>query len=87
MDTVLSKNSNDLMGDAQGGCWMAPVTDRPIYSVAMSPLYLPLQSLLLMFAGWVNRRQLDVIAYLQEENRVRATRTRGSTFQVLLVLH
>jgi hypothetical protein len=23
-----------------------------------------------MFAGWVNRRQLDVIEYLQEENRV-----------------
>ena len=25
---------------------------------------------LLMFAGWVNRHQLDVIEYLQEENRV-----------------
>ena len=23
-----------------------------------------------MFAGWVNRHQLDVIEYLQEENRV-----------------
>jgi hypothetical protein len=53
----------------------------------MSPLLLPLQILLIVLAGWVNRRQLDVIAYLQEENRVRATRTRGSTFQVLLVLH
>jgi hypothetical protein len=53
----------------------------------MSRLPLPLHLLLLMFAGWVNRRQLDVIEYLQEENRVRATRTRGSTFQVLLVLH
>jgi hypothetical protein len=30
----------------------------------------PLQFLLLMFAGWVNRNQLDVIDYLKEENRV-----------------
>jgi len=26
--------------------------------------------LLMMFAGWLNRHQLDVIEYLQEENRV-----------------
>src|ERR1041384_3723136 len=30
----------------------------------------PLQFLLLVFAGWVNRRQVEVIEYLQEENRV-----------------
>ena len=30
---------------------------------------LQLQSLMLIFAGWVNRRQ-DVIEYPQEENRV-----------------
>src|SRR5215471_3021752 len=30
----------------------------------------PLQFLLLVFAGWVNRRQVDILAYLQEENRV-----------------
>jgi putative transposase len=36
----------------------------------MSPLLLPFQLVLLMFAGWVNRHQLDVIEYLQEENRV-----------------
>jgi putative transposase len=36
----------------------------------MSPPFQPLQLLLVMFAGWVNRHQLDVIAYLQEENRV-----------------
>jgi putative transposase len=36
----------------------------------MSPLLLPLQMLLVMFAGSVNRHQLDVIEYLQEENRV-----------------
>ena len=29
----------------------------------------PLQFLLLCFAGWVNRRQADIIAYLMEENR------------------
>jgi hypothetical protein len=36
----------------------------------MSPLLLPLRLLLMMFAGWVNRHQFDVIEYLQEENRV-----------------
>jgi hypothetical protein len=30
----------------------------------------PLQFLLLVFAGWVNRRQVESLAYLQEENRV-----------------
>ena len=47
--------------------------------LAMSPLLLPLRLVVLVVAGWVNRHQLDVIEYLQEENRVRATRTRGST--------
>jgi putative transposase len=36
----------------------------------MPPLLTPLQMLLSVFAGWVNRHQLDVIEYLQEENRV-----------------
>jgi hypothetical protein len=43
----------------------------------MSPLLLPLQILLIVLAGWVNRRQLDVIAYLQEENRVLKERLGG----------
>ena len=30
---------------------------------------LQLQFLMLIFAGWVNRNQQDVIVYLQEENR------------------
>jgi putative transposase len=30
----------------------------------------PLEFLLLLFAGWVNRRQLAVIDYLKEENRI-----------------
>src|SRR5690606_7431195 len=30
---------------------------------------LPLQAIALIFAGWVNRAQQDVIDYLQEENR------------------
>ena len=33
-------------------------------------LPLPLQFALLLFAGWINRQQLEVIAYLREENRV-----------------
>ena len=31
---------------------------------------LTLQFLMLLFAGWVNRSQLDLIEYLKEENRV-----------------
>ena len=30
---------------------------------------LPLQFLMMIFAGWVNRHQQDVIEYLQAENR------------------
>ena len=30
----------------------------------------PLQFLLLVFVGWVNRRQLEILEFLQEENRV-----------------
>jgi hypothetical protein len=30
----------------------------------------PLRFLLLMLSGWINRKQQDVIAYLQEENSV-----------------
>jgi integrase-like protein len=51
--------------------------EGPIYSAAMSPLLQPLQMLLLMFAGWLNRHQLDVIEYLQEENRVLKERMGG----------
>ena len=31
---------------------------------------LTLQFLMLLFAGWVNRSQLDLIEYFKEENRV-----------------
>jgi hypothetical protein len=37
----------------------------------------PLQFLLLLFAGWVNRRQLAVIDYLKEENRVLREQLQG----------
>jgi hypothetical protein len=43
----------------------------------MPSLHLPFQLVLLMFAGWVNRHQLDVIEYLQEENRVVKARLGG----------
>jgi putative transposase len=43
----------------------------------MSPLRLPLQLLLTMFAGWINRQQLDVIEYLKEENRLLKERLGG----------
>jgi len=37
----------------------------------------PLHLLLMMFAGWVNRHQLDLIDYLQEENRLLKARLGG----------
>ena len=43
----------------------------------MSPPFQPLQLLLVIFAGRVNRHQLDVIEYLQEENRVLKERLGG----------
>ncbi len=43
----------------------------------MSPLLSPLHLLLVIFAGWVNRHQLNVIEYLQEENRVLKERLGG----------
>jgi hypothetical protein len=69
-DAVVSKNSNDTIGD-ENACWSITHDGwSPVYSTEMSQPYRPLQLLLLMFAGWVNRHQLDVIEYLQEENRV-----------------
>jgi hypothetical protein len=71
---LLARRIVQLIGRCQLTCcetagW-GRVSEGPIYSAAMSPLLRPIQMLLLMFAGWVNRHQLDVIEYLQEENRV-----------------
>ncbi len=41
------------------------------------PDFLPLQLLLVSFAGWVNRQQAQVIDYLVEENRVLKEQLRG----------
>jgi len=38
---------------------------------------LPLQFLMMIFAGWVNRHQQEVIEYLQEENRALRERLGG----------
>ena len=35
------------------------------------------QLLLMCLAGWVNRQQQDVIAYIQEENRILRTKLKG----------
>ncbi len=48
-----------------------------LYSAPMSPLLRSVQMRLLIFAGWVNRHQLEVIEYLQEENRVLKERMGG----------
>ena len=41
------------------------------------PELLPLKLLLATFAGWVNRRQAQVVDYLVEENRVLKEQLRG----------
>jgi hypothetical protein len=41
----------------------------------------PLEFLLLLFAGWVNRRQLAVIDYLKEENRILCEQMQGRRLQ------
>jgi hypothetical protein len=43
----------------------------------MPSLIQPLHFLLMMFAGWVNRHQLDVVEYLKEENRMLKERMGG----------
>src|ERR1700694_2002149 len=53
------------------------MVSQPVYCAAMFPPFQPLQLLLVIFAGWVNRRQWDVIEYLQEENRVLQERLGG----------
>ena len=50
---------------------------RPIYCPGNAPTASAFQLVLLMFAGWLNRHQLDVIEYLQEENRVLKERLGG----------
>jgi hypothetical protein len=42
----------------------------------------PLQVLLLTVAGWVNRHQTDVIAYIVEENRVLKEQMKGRALQL-----
>lgn len=37
----------------------------------------PWQLLLVTLAGWINRQQLDVIAYIQEENRILKNKLKG----------
>jgi len=43
----------------------------------MSAIYLPIHLLLQDVCRWINRHQLDVIEYLQEENRVLKERLGG----------
>jgi putative transposase len=40
------------------------------WHLIISELFLPIQYSLLVFAGWVNRRQMDYVAYLKDENRI-----------------
>ena len=40
------------------------------YHALMNGMFRPWQMLLIALADWINRKQLDVIAYLRKENRV-----------------
>ena len=51
-------------------CARSWVGARRALSTARRRMPLPLQFFLLLFAGWVNRRQEAVIEYLNAENRV-----------------
>ena len=89
-DTAYCPNIRTMPFDVLRGCGMGRVSEGPIYSPAMFPLLQSVQMLLLMFAGWVNRHQLDVIEYLQEENRVpieaRRQNLRASNESALLTM-
>ena len=65
------------IGTCEEGRVIGRVTAPSIYSLAVSTLRLPFQLALLMFSGWVNRHQLDVIEYLQEGDRVLKERLGG----------
>jgi hypothetical protein len=74
-DLVLCPNTIDRSIRKHQGLWLAlPQSDDRSWRApgvgwaGMSAA--PLQFLLLVFAGWVNRRQREVVEYLQEENRV-----------------
>ena len=62
------------------------ISERPIYSITMAPLLMPLYLLILMFAGWISRRQLDVIECLQEENRCDGTVLHKTIGKKLLII-
>ena len=40
-------------------------------------VFQPWQLLLVTLAGWINRQQHDVIAYIQEENRILKNKLKG----------
>jgi hypothetical protein len=44
---------------------------------------LPLQFLMLIFAGWISRHQQDVIDYLEEENRALRERMGGKRLRFI----
>ena len=45
--------------------------------MAFMQLIQPWQLLLVALAGWINRHQQDVIAYIQEENRILKGKLKG----------
>jgi aldehyde dehydrogenase family protein len=75
-DGVVSNYTDDSRKAPPGNA-RATIAVEHIYSAAMPSLFRPLQLLVMMFSGWVNRHQLDVIDYLQEENRLLKERLGG----------
>src|ERR1035438_8637114 len=76
-DIILHRHPRRQCELAVVGAAIAPRTAGVPPRTACAPPFRPLQLLLVIFAGWVNRRQLDVIEYLQEENRVLKERLGG----------
>ena len=61
LDTSTAASGAELTGDRSS--WSH-------YDALMSSILHPWQRLLVGGAGWISRQQLDVIAYLKEENRI-----------------
>src|SRR5262249_31591216 len=67
---TIGRNGLKMSHDVAPCSSVPPRNRRPSAIASPGTSVAPLQFLLLVFAGWVNRHQADVVAYLQEENRV-----------------
>jgi hypothetical protein len=69
MSAVVSKNPVGMVGAARLE-WSLQRCEPSCILTLMDPVARQLQFLLMMFAGWLNRQQLELIEYILEENRL-----------------